>query len=197
MKESSEFWPAEGLKQSHGLFQSVQSTLTIRSSSHTIPLLQGGSKSMEELHIPLRTVRKCPPKCTAFERPVKFCVLTPCLQTCQQILLTHFNCEVLPWNSETPESLGESSSQSVSSLVPRMLLRNCFPPFTFQVPVATRTRLELVNSNWRSDMAFKILGVTDRRGQREKWCVKEECAIKGKKQSRQQQHSHCEIMTLP
>jgi len=28
-------------------------------------------------------------------------------------------------------------------------------------------------------MAFKILGVTDRRGERERGCVKEECAVKG------------------
>lgn len=122
-------------------------------------------------------------------------VLTHCPWRCQQYCFHIF--EVLPWNSETPESLGESSSQSVNSLVPRMLLRNCFPPFTFHVPVATRTRLKLVNSNWRSDMAFKMLGVTNRRGETERRCVKEECAVKGHKAYRQQPHSHCEIITLP
>lgn len=121
-------------------------------------------------------------------------VLSHCPWRCQQYCFHIF--KVLPWNSETPESLGESSSQSVNSLVPRMLLRNCFPPFTFHVPVATRTRLKLVNSNWRSDMAFKILGVTDRRGETERRCVKEECAVKGHKAYRQQPHSHCEIITL-
>lgn len=59
-----------------------------------------------------------------------------------------------------PESVGESSSQSASSAVPRRLLLNCFPPFTFQVPMAIRIRLKLVNSDWRSDIALRIRGVT-------------------------------------
>lgn len=60
----------------------------------------------------------------------------------------------------TRQSEGASSSQSASSAVPSRLLLNCFPPFTFQVPTATRTGLKFVNSDWRSDMALRILGVT-------------------------------------
>ena len=60
----------------------------------------------------------------------------------------------------TRHSEGASSSQSASSAVPSRLLLNCFPPFTFQVPTATHTGLKFVNSDWRSDMALRILGVT-------------------------------------
>lgn len=71
-----------------------------------------------------------------------------------------------PWEPVRPASLGESSSQWASSAVPRRLLRNCLPPFTFQVPVAMRIRLKVVNSDWRSAMALRILGVTARRQER-------------------------------
>lgn len=71
-----------------------------------------------------------------------------------------------PWGSVTPASPGESSSQSASSAVPSRLLLNCFPPFTFQVPTATWIRLKCVNSDWRSDMARRTLGVTERRQRR-------------------------------
>lgn len=69
---------------------------------------------------------------------------------------------VSPCGPVTPESAGASSNQSANSAVPSRLLLNCFPPFTFQVPTATRTGLKFVNSDWRSDMARRILGVTVR-----------------------------------
>lgn len=165
---------SEGSKQSHGINWRVALSETLQTWFYCC-------RKAAQVHTP-KNWQKMPSKmhCLWKEQLVKSCVPTHCLQRCQQTLLTYFDCEVLPWNSETPESLGESSSQSVSSLVPRMLLRNCFPPFTFQVPVATRTRLKLVNSNWRSDMAFKILGVTDEREERERECVKE-CALKEQK----------------
>ena len=65
-----------------------------------------------------------------------------------------------PGGPATRHNEGASSSQSASSAVPSRLLLNCFPPFTFQVPTATRTGLKFVNSDWRSDMALRILGVT-------------------------------------
>lgn len=71
-----------------------------------------------------------------------------------------------PWGSTTPASPGESSSQSASSAVPSRLVLNCFPPFTFQVPTATWIRLKCVNSDWRSAMARRTLGVTERRQRR-------------------------------
>ena len=54
----------------------------------------------------------------------------------------------------TPERVGPSSSQSVVDWFFRAMLRTCLPPFTFHVPMHTRSFSDVVKSPQRSQTAF-------------------------------------------
>lgn len=60
VKETSEFWPAEGSKQSHGIDSGV--ALAAGSPSHTIPVWQGGRVSLHGAEYSPKNWQKMPLK---------------------------------------------------------------------------------------------------------------------------------------